>query len=442
MNSDSLWVALAIGVIAAAGMAGKAAALEVVAEEDVYTFVNPDNGSGPLWSYGCTVVGRISEEVFASQMETGEGVPRLCNTRWRLLRRGEGDWRCIAEADGYHQREPCPLAVTSAGTLLLNVNDSTQPPGTLYGPCEPGLLEFNAEGKQLTRLAPAWAGAPYFTDHSYRGYAMDAKRDEVLMMNIDAKTSVEHCCLLSRSGETLATSSITYPIRACYPQVALIDRAVHVMAIGDIVEPVEEWRQYKFEQTQRKWDYVFRILYYTWTPKIGKEPFAEPIELANVDDTAGFISNQDLWIGPDGRVFVMYTEQEVHHAFMRDKFFPGKSLIPSLHLAVIEQGKVVARRVLIEGNDARQPGGARFHETPKGEVYAVVYVNGEDGGNKLLRILPEDPSGELVPIPLAKPMSSFCLATVRAGNAPSNTIDIFGHTAGNTMSYAQVKLAE
>ena len=27
---------------------------EVVREDEVYTLLPPDNGSGPLWSYGCT----------------------------------------------------------------------------------------------------------------------------------------------------------------------------------------------------------------------------------------------------------------------------------------------------------------------------------------------------------------------------------------------------
>ena len=57
----------------------------VVAEEDVYTYTNPNNGSGPMWSYGCSPIARVGDRVFVSQMETGEGVPPLSNTRWRLL---------------------------------------------------------------------------------------------------------------------------------------------------------------------------------------------------------------------------------------------------------------------------------------------------------------------------------------------------------------------
>ena len=69
--------------------------VEVRVEEDVYDFVSPDNGSGPLWSYGCTVIARSGEDVIVSQMETGEGVPKLCNTRWRLLRREDDGCRQV-----------------------------------------------------------------------------------------------------------------------------------------------------------------------------------------------------------------------------------------------------------------------------------------------------------------------------------------------------------
>ena len=49
----------------------------------------PDNGAGPLWCYGAPLVVRQGERVFVSVMETGEGVPPLSNTRWRLFEREE-----------------------------------------------------------------------------------------------------------------------------------------------------------------------------------------------------------------------------------------------------------------------------------------------------------------------------------------------------------------
>lgn len=252
--------------------------VRVEVEEDIYKMTPPNNGSGPFWSQGCTSIARLGERVFVSQMETGEGVPRLCNTRWRLLERdaAAGSWNLVTEANDYRQREPTSLAVAGPLTLYLNVNDSLREPGAEYQACEPHLLKFGLGGEAIgvSALHPQWNTTPYFTDHSYRGFAADSNSGDVLMLNIDAKTSKEHYALMDRHGMTQANGEITFPIRACYPYVALEDRAAHVLAISDIVEPVEEWRQYKFEQTQRTWDYVFRISYYTWTPNLGETEFA------------------------------------------------------------------------------------------------------------------------------------------------------------------------
>ncbi|HOH50896.1 MAG TPA: hypothetical protein PLI98_09185, partial [Candidatus Hydrogenedentes bacterium] len=65
---------------------------------------------------------------------------------------------------------------------------------------------------------------------------------------------------------------------------------------------------------------------------------------------------------------------------------------------------------------------------------------GADAGNKLMQILPELENPPLLPIPLKSPMGAFCLAGVRAGNAPSSLVDMHGHTGGNTMAYARIAL--
>jgi hypothetical protein len=415
--------------------------VRVVIEEDVYTFTSPDNGSGPMWSFGCTTIARLGDRVVVSEMETGEGVPRLCNTRWRLAERTDDGWKVFAEAEGYRQREPCLLATLSDHEFFLNVNDSIMPPGTEYGPCEPHLLAFdlNDLAKPPRKLMPEWAGEINFTDHSYRGYAADRANRELLMLNIDAKTSTEHWALLTADGETLNNGGIDFPIRACYPQVALRNRAGYLLAISDIVEPNEEWRQYKFEQTGAKWDYVFRILYFTSSPDLMARDFGTPIEIANVDKTGGHISNQDLWISPDGEAYILYTEREVASALIRDRFVPGGSLISSLHLAVVKDGEIVQRKVLVEGTESVQPGHARFQVTPEGKVYALLHINGAEHPNQLMQIYPLLDDPPTVPVPFKTPFGSYLLASERAGNEPSNIIDVYGHQAsGTTLSYAQV----
>ena len=413
----------------------------VVAEEDVYTFTNPDNGSGPMWSYGCSPIARVGDRVFVSEMETGEGVPRLCNTRWRLLERTNEGWKLVAETPDYKQREPTLLTTDAKDRLFLYVNTSLMPPGTEYGPCEPHLLAFGLGESPLkpVKIAPAWDGAPTYTDHSYRGYAADAAAQRILMFNIDAKTSIQHFCLLAMDGSALANGSVTFPIRGCYPQVAIENGRAHIFAVGDVVEPVEEWRAYKKEQTGREWDYVFRRLFYAWNKDVEHGAFGEPIEVANVDATAGHLSNQDMWVAPNGDAYLMYLELEVGSALMRDKFFPGKSTDSSLMLAKVHDGAVTERRVIISNTGPERAGHARFHVTPRGEVYALAYVSGETAQNVLIPIYPSFAPDQRIPVPFKSPFGSFLLASARAGNAASDTIDLIGTNGkGNSMAYGQV----
>lgn len=419
-------------------------AVRVVHEETVYTHTPANNGSGPFWSSGCTTLARVGDTVVLSEMETGPDVPLLCNTRWRLHARTENGWRLLAEADGYRQREPAVLATTGPEAFYLYVNDSTEPPGTKYGPCTPYLLKFNLENAANPQtLRPVWEGETTFTDHSYRGYAADRDVQELLMLNIDAKTSEQNWCHMNANGEVLGNGKITFPIRSCYPQAALKSGAAYVLAVGDIREPVTEWADYKFEQTKSSWDYVFRILYFTWTPDLRSQGFAPAIEIANVDATAGHVFGQDLYVTPGGDAYVMYTQRPVSTPLMRDRFFPDLSIMDSLHLAVVRGGQVIERKVLLEGTDTRQPGCARFHVAANGDLYALVYA-AIDGapGNYLMPVNPPPDGPSLIPIPLQQPTSSFLLASPRAGNAPSNTIDLVGAGPANSIVYAQMALEQ
>lgn len=415
--------------------------LHVEVEEEVYQFTNPNNGSGPIWSHGNTCIAVLDGTPWVSQMETGEGVPPLCNTRWRLLERTADGWQMRAEAESFNQREPCPLAL-SKGALFLSVNDSTQPPGTHYGGCLPHFLRFTPDGDGLvkTALLPQWTEKHHFTDHSYRGCAADPESGRLLLLNIDATTSVQHACILTASGETLAVGAVSFPVRACYPHVSLRGNAAHVLAVGDIVEPVREWREYKFAQTGQNWDYVFRILYYTATPDLAAAPFCAPVEIANVDGTAGAVSGHDLWIAPDGAAHILYTERETASALMRDKFFPGNSILNRLMLAVVRDGTVVSRRVLVEGGENAEPGVARFHVAADGTVFALFHMSGSDGGNKIMEVFPSQRDAPPVSVPLREPLSSFSLAGVRAGNPASDTIHGLG-PSGAAMRYFRLKLA-
>ncbi len=70
--------------------------VKVEVEEDITTCLPPNNGAGPFWCYGSPLVVRIGDDVLVSAMETGEDIPPLCNTRWRIFRKHQDEnWKLI-----------------------------------------------------------------------------------------------------------------------------------------------------------------------------------------------------------------------------------------------------------------------------------------------------------------------------------------------------------
>lgn len=425
----------------------------VIREETVAFCAAPGNGAGPLWCFGSPLLHRDGEDVFASIMETGAGVEPLCNTRWRLFHRNEtAGWEMVRAADEFRLREPSPLVGVPEGPVFLSINPSIEPPGTHYGRCLPQLLVFNPKDlAQAPRTeTPKWESEPYFTDHSYRGVASDANTGEVLWLNIDAKTSVQHISHREPSGTWTYRGGIEFPVRACYPQVALKGGSAHVLAIGDIVEPISEWRSYKKEKTGQDWDYVFRRLFYGHTPNLTAQPFEAPLEVDSVESTSGHISNLDLWIDPEGAAHLLYLKSNIQSTLMRDRFFPGTPIQTSLEYAVVKDGQVIKRSRLLSGGEIaspQQPGYGRFHSTPDGTLWAIisasVQLEGAQQARRLL-LIPVWPQLELertVEVELNKPFSSFFTATERGGSLPSYTLDLFGvGDDGQVLQYARIDL--
>jgi hypothetical protein len=129
--------------------------------------------------------------------------------------------------------------------------------------------------------------------------------------------------------------------------VALRDRAVHFVGVSDVLEPNPAWRQFKRELTGREWDYDFRRLFYTWTPDISKQPFAEWVEVASRDATGGHIQPGDLWLSPNGDAHLIWGERAIDER-LRERFFPDAKQSEQLNYAVVRGGKVVQRRTIIE----------------------------------------------------------------------------------------------
>lgn len=439
-------------LLVAAGPPAPRAVIE--AEEKVTSYTPANNGAGPCWCYGSTIIARPGDIVYASVIETGEDVPGLCNTRWQLWRRDAGGWKVVQREEVCRQREPCPIGVFQGGPVFLSVNPSTEPPGTQYGPCRPLVLQFDAqrpEARPVT-LEPSWAGGAHFTDHSYRGFAVDGERKELLLLNINASSGEQFVSYRDRTGAWHARGTIAFPIRACYPQVALRDRAAHVLAIGDIVEPNEEWRRLKLEKTGSKWDYVFRRLFYTFTSDISARPFIEPVEVDSVEKTAGHLTNLDLHVDSAGAAHLLYLKRPHQHAFLRDRYFPGQPMISLLEYAVVRDGRVAFRRTLTStpaDGQGVDPSYARFQVVSDQRLYLIVagWGKGADGktafANWLGRIDTEGGLVDLAPVPLRNSFRTFFTATPRGGSRPSSTIDLFGTAEdGLQLHYAKVRLID
>lgn len=429
-------------------------------EEDVYQFEPADNGAGPLWCQGSTCLVRVGDDVFASGIETLKGYKPLNNCRWMLFKRGAKGWEQVQTDQAGRTREPSPLAGFPDGRLFLSVNPTLTTNADAYsGPARPEILEFRVADPRarFATLLPVWEGTPQFTEHSYRSFAADgASRELVLLQNI----GYTHAEWAFRDGEGKWSASgklkwpwgadyeKTQPIRVCYPNVALLNRAVHFSGVSDIVEPNPAWRAHKKQLTGREWDYDFRRLFYTWTPDITTSPFKPWVEIASREKTGGWITPGDLWVAPDGVVHIVWTERAIDER-LREKFFPTEKQSHSLRYAVLRDGQIILQRTLLSSVDGGEvPGRGRFQVTPQNRLFVFFYVSGRNSAgksvseNRLLELLASGVSGEAVRVPMQHPLSDYFTATVRAGSPPSNTLDLLGQRVGAsaTISYARIRL--
>lgn len=452
-----------LSVLAAASAAPPPAPPEAVVEieEDVYRYEPADNGAGPMWCRGSTCVARVGEDVFVSGLETLKGARPLNNCRWTLLRRGPERWELQQADPTGRTREPCPLVAFPDGRVLMSVNPTLTDAQAHAGPARPEILEWAARDTKAApkTIAPEWDAAPAFTEHSYRSFAADGPGGGLILFQNIGYTHAEWT-YRDAAGRWAAKGKLVWPwgaeydkpqpVRVCYPTVALRGRAVFFSGVSDIVEPYAKWREPKRKLTGREWDYDFRRLFYTWADDVTTGTFHPWVEIASRDKTCGWITPCDLWVGPDGAVHLLWTERAID-ARLRAEFFPGEKQREALEYAVVRGGKVVLRRTLLaaeEGGPREVPGLARFQTTPEGRLLVFHYVSGTDAAGQRVsenRILEVGPDGEPSPatrVPLKHPLRSFFTATVRAGNAPSKTLDILGERADgrDTISYARIRI--
>ena len=421
------------------GQESAAPKTRVVTEETVATCGDPKNGAGWTWCYGAPLIARSGDRVFASVMEVGGDVAPLCNTRARVFERQADGWKLLWTPPDFLEREPAPIAASRDGRLFISLNPLLDASRARQGPSRPHVLRLLPG--EPSRIQPPWPAGAKFSEHSYRGFAIDGARGDLLLLNQDvADLDRTAWAFVDSSGASPASGGIRFPIRACYPQVCLRDRAAHALAIGDIVEPVEEWRKFKFEKSQRKWDYVFRRLFYAATPDLTKKDFGAPLEIESVEKTGGHIQNLDLWLDAAGDAHALYIVQPSVQP-LRDRYFPEVKLRQTLVHAVIRRGAVAARETIAEGGEGLpdpSPSWARFHAAPGGRLH-VLWTG--QGKLRVARLLPSrTPSAEVA---LTEPLGTFFTAAERGGSEPSATVDLLGASARayGTIRYARLALA-
>ena len=435
---------------------------DVETEYQVYDMVNPDNGAGAMWCYGSTCLARLGKDIFASGLELIPNQKPLNNVRWTLFRLGDKEPQLLQADPTGRQREPCPLGIFKDGRLMLTSNPTLTKTGDRNGPAKPELLIFDTqkptEAAQVS--LPKWEGEPKFTEHSYRGFAVDGPNREALyLQNVGHDTS--YWSFLDRDGKWPKCGSIKMPwgaefekpgaIRVCYQNMALHDRAAYLMGVSDIIEWVKEWREYKLILHEGKiWDYDFRRLYFCWTPDITKQPFGEWIKVADCEH-CGRITNLDMWLDKQGRAHILWLEQNIWDSRVRDRFFPGEPITYALMYGIIDQGKLAQKTRLVFGGEKQEskevPGFGRFHATPDGRLFVFYCTSRADAKgksiaeNRLIEIPPDGAYTEPVVVPVKEPMSTIFTATERGGSDPCATLDVFSSGEAG-LRYVRLRITE
>ncbi len=451
-----------------AATASRAAAplrVRVLADETITSTPLPGNGANPLWAFGAPMLVRQGGAVWTSILVTDAGAKPYCNTHWELWRRSasKAAWEKVRVGPAATEREPCPIALLDNDTLVLSANPKvmqrgSDAEGSRWWFCQPVLPAFAVndprDNDDVRLFAPAFPPGTTFRQHSYRGLAADPVARELLLLMIDGDDYQP--TLRDAAGGWHPLPGLHFPIRACYPQVVLRDHFACALAIGDIVEPNQAWKEEKFRMLQREWDYAFRRLFYAWTPDVANG-FGRPLELDSVEDTAGAMRNLDLLLDRAGRAHVLYFKQNIQYDFIRDRFFPGQAITASIEHVVIEGGRVVRREALLtktsaDGSSARRGfrGFGRLHELADGRMLALITLQGAASAAEpgVMTIRQVEPTGSLNAEPTRVRISGRAFAgqpfftnTPRGGSAPGSHVDLLGAEGDDdTMTLRYVSL--
>ncbi len=440
----------------------------VEVEEDIYSYTPANNGASPQWNSGSTNIVRVGNVVYVSGLETDFSARPLSNVRCTLWSREASGWSLLLRDPLGLTREPCPLVTLPSRNLIFLSSNPVVSSGMTGEKVEvaPMVQEYSLEKYSSDLVlpaieAPGWqrGDAPFFSEHSYRSFAADNERGDIILFQNIGFTHAEWT-LRSSDGHWKKQGHLQWPqdsykdkpqpVRVCYPNVAIKNNEVHFVGVSDIVEPDERFAQYKKEQDSYRNSYVYRRLFYAWNPDIYNSDFREWVEISNVDDTAGTIRPGDLWLDEHGQAYIVWLENFID-VNLRGHFFPEKKQKYSLGFAVVQQGKIILKKNIIvteEGGAGCIPHVPRIHVLPDGRIYIFCYCTGTQSNGKKIsenRFFEVSRDGNIlntVRINFSNPFMSYFTATERCGSQRSFVVDILGTSPyiSNTVRYARVRI--
>ena len=460
----SRWICLTVLVMHSLVCFSSTYGLDVrVNREEVIDLKIPrfNNGASPGWNNGSPMIVRRGEDVWFSLSRPVEGALPYVNTKWQIHKRKPDGWDIILQAEGAVEREPAPLALMGPSTLVVYVNPKTslrayreENEAYLWN-SHPHLLSFPVDVKRPDPLAiePLFSPEARFREHTYRGIAVNPPTKEILLVHQDPDTEKYYPSYLDPEGNWHALDELKFPIRSLYANLHIRNGEAHVFAVGDIPEPVVDWRAAKFEVLKRRWDYAFRVLNYTWTPD-AKDGFLQThLTIEDIDDRPGITRNLDLLVEEDGTAHLLYIKRRFQYAFLRDKFFPDESLSVEIGYAQIRKGELLAKHPIASGLAETDSADLEFldlsygrlHRLENGQLIAIYsYEDNTSIGMRVVALSEDGKPEQIVEVPLKHPMrASYFTNTERGGSAPSNKIDLLELGWGDefhTVRYAEIEV--
>ncbi len=345
-----------------------------------------NNGATPTWCHGNSLICRVGDRVFVTNPQFHPEREKLNCTHMQLFEKKDGGaWRLVYDDDGVFQREPCYPLYLGDNRLAVVAN----PTARQYAPDEPSmyvdcvpmvyLFDISDGGVRKVDTVPIpWDDPGYkFGDHSYRSSAVDKETGTVIFTNqyrFDYGDRGAHCySVLDHDRNVIRNGKLQFPRRSCHHNIAMKDGETYVFGLRDVVEPVEEWRQYKFEQTGMYWDYDCRHMYLLYSPDITKEDFGSVQDVCDEDATCGRVLNLDCSYDRNGDVWLLTAQRSIWKTCMRDRFFPDTKLEEKFMLYRYSKGVQVEKHLLdcvsMEGRLAAEAG--FFHTASDGTLYVV-----------------------------------------------------------------------